>query len=92
MEPTVVTYNAIISGTSLQMMIEALANEGKPRLAYELYLRAQTQRLALSSKAYDTVVQSSLESGANIDVRLLGERPPERKGNVQGRNTSSQVS
>ncbi|KAM2014383.1 hypothetical protein ACFX16_045047 [Malus domestica] len=75
-----------------EMMIEALAKEGKPRLAYELYLRARTQRLALSSKAYDTVVQSSLESGANIDVRLLGERPPERMVNGQGRNTSSQVS
>lgn len=66
-----------------EMLIEALANDGKPKLAYDIYLRAQNQGLYLSSKAYDTVIRSSQEHGATIDVSSLGQRPPEKDKRVQ---------
>ncbi|CAI0456672.1 unnamed protein product [Linum tenue] len=75
---------------SYQMLIEALVRDGKPRLAYEAYLRAQNDGIVLSSKAYDAVVDASRASGATIDVSLLGDRPPERRkggGGVRIRKT-----
>ncbi|EXC31403.1 hypothetical protein L484_017686 [Morus notabilis] len=70
------------NNVTYEMLIEALANDCKPRLAYELYLRAQNEGLRLAPKAYDIVVESSQYHGATIDLRLLGPRPPERKGKV----------
>ncbi|XP_047340819.1 protein LOW PHOTOSYNTHETIC EFFICIENCY 1, chloroplastic-like [Impatiens glandulifera] len=60
-----------------EMLILALAIDGKPRLAYEEYLRAQNEGLVLSSKAYDAIIQSSIEYGASIDLTILGPRPVE---------------
>ncbi|KAF3444527.1 hypothetical protein FNV43_RR14219 [Rhamnella rubrinervis] len=68
---------------SYEMLIEVLAKDCKPRLAFELYLRAQNEGIRLSSKAYDTVVQSSQVHGATIDVRLLGARPRDKRDKVQ---------
>lgn len=83
-------HNIPPNNVTYEMMIEALAKEGKPRLAYELYLRAQNQGIRLSSKAYDIVVQSSVVSGATFDLKLLGARPPpHKKENVQDRKSST---
>lgn len=70
------------NNVTYEMLIEALAKDGKPRLAYELYLRAQNEGLRLAPKAYDIVVETSEIYGATIDPRLLGPRPPDRKGKV----------
>ncbi|KAK0589420.1 hypothetical protein LWI29_014100 [Acer saccharum] len=67
---------------TFEMLIEALAKDGKPRLAYELYLRALNEKLNLSVKAYDAVVESSEAYGATIDLNLLGPRPPDKKKKV----------
>uniref|UniRef100_A0A1D1Z739 Pentatricopeptide repeat-containing protein At3g46610 n=1 Tax=Anthurium amnicola TaxID=1678845 RepID=A0A1D1Z739_9ARAE len=114
-EPTVVTYNAIISGCArnnlgsaalewfhrmkirnivpneitYEMLIEALARDAKPRLAYEMYLRAHNEGLHLSSKAYDAVVRSSQLYGASIEIDVLGPRPPDKKNILKFRKTSS---
>ncbi|KAE8657535.1 hypothetical protein F3Y22_tig00116989pilonHSYRG00122 [Hibiscus syriacus] len=69
-----------------EMLIEALANDGKPRLAYDLYLRAHNEGLNLSSKAYDAVISSSQVYGATTDLSILGPRPPDKK-KVQIRKT-----
>lgn len=115
-KPTVVTFNAIISGcarngwggaayewfhrmkamniepnkVTYEMLIEALAKDGKPKLAYELYVRANNECLGLSSKAYDAVVESSVNYGATIDMGLLGPRPVEEKKRVQTRKELSE--
>ncbi|XP_011626165.1 pentatricopeptide repeat-containing protein At3g46610 [Amborella trichopoda] len=68
-EPNEITY---------EMLIEALANDGKPRLAYEVYLRARNEDLLLSPKAYDSVLRSSYQYKASIDMSRLGPRPPEK--------------
>ncbi|XP_004308618.1 PREDICTED: pentatricopeptide repeat-containing protein At3g46610-like [Fragaria vesca subsp. vesca] len=74
------------NNVTYEMMIEALAKEGKPRLAYELYLRAQNQGIHLSSKAYDILVQSSIDFGDSFDLNLLGPRPPPHaKENLESR-------
>ncbi|KAJ1399573.1 Tetratricopeptide-like helical domain superfamily [Sesbania bispinosa] len=73
-----------------EMLIEALAKDGKPRMAYELYLRAKNEGLVLSSKAYDTVVESSKAYGATIDVGVLGPRPADKKKVVQSRKTMTE--
>ncbi|MQL92752.1 hypothetical protein Taro_025384 [Colocasia esculenta] len=109
-EPTVITFNAIISGcarnnlgsaafewfhrmkvwnivpneVTYEMLIEALTRDAKPRLAYEMYLRAHNEGLTLSSKAYDAVVRSCEVHGASIEKDLLGPRPPDRKNIVKG--------
>ncbi|XP_050386600.1 protein LOW PHOTOSYNTHETIC EFFICIENCY 1, chloroplastic [Argentina anserina] len=78
------------NNVSYEMMIEALAKEGKPRLAYELYLRAQSQGIHLSSKAYDILAQSSVDLGDNFDLKLLGPRPPpHKKENLQSKKSSA---
>ncbi|CAN8256336.1 unnamed protein product [Cochlearia groenlandica] len=69
-EPNEITY---------EMLIESLANDAKPRLAYELHLKAQKQGLTLSSKAYDAVIKSAESYGATIDVNLLGLRADQEK-------------
>lgn len=68
---------------TFEVLIEALSKDFKPRLAYELYLRAHNEGLRLSSKAYDTVIQSSEVYGASIDVKLLGARPRDKREKVQ---------
>lgn len=79
------------NNVTYEMMIEGFANGGKPRLAYDLYLTAQNQGLDLSPKSYDIVVQSSLASGVAIEG-FLGARPPDKKEEVQGRKSSTQLS
>jgi pentatricopeptide repeat protein len=72
---------------SYEMLIEALAKDGKPRIAYNLYLRAQNEGLNLSSKAYDAVLQSSQVYEATIDLSDLGPRPPDKKKRLQIRKS-----
>ncbi|KAE8021409.1 hypothetical protein FH972_007302 [Carpinus fangiana] len=72
---------------SYEMLIEALAKDGKPRIAYNLYLRAQNEGLNLSSKAYDAVLQSSQVYEATIDLSGLGPRPPDKKKRLQIRKS-----
>ena len=107
-EPTVVTFNAIISGcarknhggaalewyhrmkvrniapndVTYEMLIQALTREGKPRIACEVYLKAQKEGFRLSAKAYDAVVQSSVCYGTSFDLGILGPRPPRMKNSV----------
>lgn len=73
-----------------EMLIEALAIDAKPRLAYELYLRALSEELILSSKAYDAVLESATNYGATIDIANLGPRPPEKKKHVKNRKHLSE--
>ncbi|KAH7860439.1 hypothetical protein Vadar_013430 [Vaccinium darrowii] len=68
-----------LNKVTYQMLIEALTNDGKPKLAYDLCLRAQNKGLNLSSKAYDSVVHSAEIYGATVDVDILGPRSPEKK-------------
>ena len=72
---------------SYEMLIEALAKDGKPRIAFNLYLRAQNEGLNLSSKAYDAVLQSSQVYEATIDLSDLGPRPPDKKKRLQIRKS-----
>lgn len=97
-EPTVVTFNAIItactrsgaafewfhrmkmhnvepSEVTYQVLIEALVQDGKPKLAYEMYIRASNQGLKLSAKSYDTVVEACQDYGSLVDLTSLGLRP-----------------
>lgn len=62
-----------------QMLIEALTGDGKPRLAYEMYLRARNEGLDLSSKSYDAVSESCEAYDTNLDINALGPRPAEKK-------------
>ncbi|KAI3519775.1 hypothetical protein L1887_08991 [Cichorium endivia] len=50
-----------------------------------MYLRGRGKDLSLSLKAYDTMVEATVEDGASIDLRLLGPRPtpPESKKRVE---------
>ncbi|MCL7049726.1 hypothetical protein MKW94_024172 [Papaver nudicaule] len=73
-----------------EMLIEALAIDAKPRLAYELYLRALNEELVLSSKAYDAVLESATNYGATIDIANLGPRPPEKKKHLKNRKNLSE--
>jgi pentatricopeptide repeat protein len=72
---------------SYEMLIEALAKDGKPKIAYNLYLRAQNEGLNLSSKAYDAVLQSSQLHEVTIDLSALGPRPPDKKKRLQIRES-----
>ncbi|KAM3334202.1 hypothetical protein ACQJBY_028946 [Aegilops geniculata] len=65
-EPSEVTY---------QVLIEALVQDGKPKLAYEMYIRASNQGLKLSGKSYDTVVEACQDYGSLVDLTSLGLRP-----------------
>lgn len=65
-EPSEVTY---------QVLIEALVQDGKPKLAYEMYIRASNQGLKLSAKSYDTVVEACQDYGSLVDLTSLGLRP-----------------
>ncbi|KAJ0053796.1 hypothetical protein Pint_02873 [Pistacia integerrima] len=62
-----------------EMLIEGLAKDGKPRVAFNLYLRAHNEGLNLSTKAYDAVVQSCQAYGSTIDLTVLGPRPPNKE-------------
>lgn len=86
MEFQKITANEI----TYEVLIEALANDGKPRLAYELHLRAQKEGLVLTTKAYDSVIRSAGMYGATIDISNLGARPPETKKKVQIRKDLSE--
>lgn len=57
------------------MLIEALVQDGKPRLAYEMYMRACNQGLELPAKSYDTVMEACQDYGSLIDLNSLGPRP-----------------
>ncbi|XP_068667194.1 protein LOW PHOTOSYNTHETIC EFFICIENCY 1, chloroplastic-like [Aristolochia californica] len=72
-----------------EMLIEALVNDAKPKLAYEMYLRANDEGLRLSSKAYDSVIQSARYYEATIDTSVLGPRPPDLKKKTQTRKILS---
>ncbi|CAH9088189.1 unnamed protein product [Cuscuta epithymum] len=70
-----------------EMLVVGLASDGKPRMAFELYVRALREGMVLSAKAYDAVIRSSLLHGLTIDVTTLGLRPVEKHRNVQSRNS-----
>lgn len=78
-EPNDITY---------ETLIEALAVDGKPRLAYDMYLRAVNEGMNPSAQVYDAVIQSSQNLGATIDVTALGPRPPEKKKKILTRKSS----
>ena len=82
-EPDDITY---------EVLIEVLAKDGKPRLAYDMYLRAVNEGIIPSSQAYDAIIQSSQTFNATIDVTSLGPRPPEKKKKVATRKTLSDSS
>jgi pentatricopeptide repeat protein len=65
-EPNEITY---------QMLIEALVQDGKPKVAYEIYITASNKGLKLSAKSYDTVMKACQDYGALIDLASLGLRP-----------------
>ncbi|XP_078159957.1 protein LOW PHOTOSYNTHETIC EFFICIENCY 1, chloroplastic-like [Carex rostrata] len=98
-EPTVVTFNAIISSclkgqmgataayewfhkmkgrnvkpneVSYETLIGALTNEGKPRLAYQMYVQAYNDGLVLNQKAYDAVVHAGQVAGVRLNLDDLG--------------------
>ncbi|KAF7031901.1 hypothetical protein CFC21_043150 [Triticum aestivum] len=73
-EPSEVTY---------QVLIEALVQDGKPKLAYEMYIRASNQGLKLSAKSYDTVVEACQDYGSLVDLNTLGLRPINGSGSVK---------
>jgi pentatricopeptide repeat protein len=65
-QPNEITY---------QMLIEALVQDGKPRLAYEMYMKACDQGFELPAKSYDTVMDACKAYDSHIDVTTLGPRP-----------------
>ncbi|KAK8956381.1 Pentatricopeptide repeat-containing protein [Platanthera guangdongensis] len=70
-KPNEITYEMLIDGFA--------HDDGKGKLAYEMYLRAMNEGLDLSPKAYDAVLDSCLACGMSIDLSVLGHRPGGKK-------------
>jgi pentatricopeptide repeat protein len=56
------------NAVSYEMLIEALAQDDKPRLAYEIYLQAYREGLVLNKRIYNVVFNAGQIGGFSVDL------------------------